>query len=381
MIKKFEEFINEDYFSKLSARKDAAGIGVRKEQNVNHIVLSDGTRINLAEEVVTSEFMQEVLKGGCEITDMVTTTIDDTHNKVNLIELDDDNYWYYLCAKDDDTWTVLGRISQELSGGIFDDEDVHDVVCAYFAADSNQDGRMTPFDLAEENKNGSDCAGWRFFGYGEDLEFDDNGVRYEVLVFDGEETATKYAVEECKMDIDDNMSIWFERNDYGSDKRSTFERWYDMWGDEIVDKGWFESAAEEECQYRVDDLYDSGEGAVIDELINLGLVEETEEYFGTDNDGDLDEAQPLFDVDDYRDQILQKYNEDIEDPIQYYIDNFGENEMGKIVQDNNLIDIDTLAEKIVDEDGPANTLSRYDGKEMYAEINGKDFYAYCVDKN
>ena len=61
------------------------------------------------------------------------------------------------------------------------------------------------------------------------------------------------------------------------------------------------------------------------------------------------------------------------DDVQWYIDNFGKKQFTEIVKQNNLIDIDKLAEAIVDADGPANSLARYDGDEISLDCG---YYCY-----
>jgi hypothetical protein len=114
----------------------------------------------------------------------------------------------------------------------------------------------------------------------------------------------------------------------------------------FVDTGWFEDAKKEDAEYYVSDIHES----------------EPERY--QEEFGDVDE-----------DEAVEKYLEDYYDgdDVQWYIDNFGKKQFTEIVKQNNLIDLDKLAEAIVDADGPANSLARYDGDEISLDCG---YYCY-----
>lgn len=116
--------------------------------------------------------------------------------------------------------------------------------------------------------------------------------------------------------------------------------------EQFVDTGWFEDAKKEDAEYYVSDIHES----------------EPERY--QEEFGDVDE-----------DEAVEKYLEDYYDgdDVQWYIDNFGKKQFTEIVKKNNLIDLDKLAEAIVDADGPANSLARYDGDEISLDCG---YYCY-----
>lgn len=115
----------------------------------------------------------------------------------------------------------------------------------------------------------------------------------------------------------------------------------------FVDEGWFEDARRESAESYVYDIHDSE-------------PDRYEEEFG---DMDVDDAvEKYLDDDGYEN-----------DPVQWFIDNFGKSDLNQIVKKNNLIDEDKLAEAIVDADGPANSLARYDGDEISLDCG---YYCY-----
>lgn len=116
--------------------------------------------------------------------------------------------------------------------------------------------------------------------------------------------------------------------------------------EQFVDTDWFDDAKKEDAEYYVSDIHES----------------EPERY--QEEFGDVDE-----------DEAVEKYLEDYYDgdSIQWYIDNFGKKQFTEIVKQNNLINLDELAEAIVDADGPANSLARYDGDEISLDCG---YYCY-----
>lgn len=113
-----------------------------------------------------------------------------------------------------------------------------------------------------------------------------------------------------------------------------------------VDEDWFDDAKKEDAEYYVSDIHES----------------EPERY--QEEFGDVDEDEAV-------EKYLEGYYEN--DSIQWYIDNFGKKQFTEIVKKNNLINLDKLAEAIVDADGPANSLARYDGKEIELDCG---YYCY-----
>ena len=116
--------------------------------------------------------------------------------------------------------------------------------------------------------------------------------------------------------------------------------------EQFVDSSWFEDAKKDDAEYYVSDIHESD-------------PERYKEEFG-----DVDE-----------DEAVEKYLEDYydNDDVQWYIDNFGKKQFTEVVKQNNLIDLNKLAEAIVDADGPANSLARYDGDEISLDCG---YYCY-----
>lgn len=121
----------------------------------------------------------------------------------------------------------------------------------------------------------------------------------------------------------------------------------------FVDTEWFEDALREMEEYYVEDI--KSESASSDEY-ETRLEEEMADA-GVDNE------------DDFVEWLIEQAG----DPVEYYKFNFGDKAFSQVVKSNNLIDEDAMAEWVVDEDGPANSLARYDGEEI--DLDG-NYFAY-----
>ena len=106
--------------------------------------------------------------------------------------------------------------------------------------------------------------------------------------------------------------------------------------EQFLDVDWFKDAQREDAEFYVSDIKES----------------EPERY--KEEFGDIDEEDAV-------EKCLEDWGDDY---IQWFKDNFGEKEFNTAVKENNLVDLDALAEAITEADGPANELARYDGKEI-----------------
>ena len=106
--------------------------------------------------------------------------------------------------------------------------------------------------------------------------------------------------------------------------------------EQFLDVDWFKDAQREDAEFYVSDIKES----------------EPERY--KEEFGDIDEEDAV-------EKCLEDWGDDY---IQWFKDNFGEKEFNTAIKENNLVDLDALAEAITEADGPANELARYDGKEI-----------------
>ena len=146
---------------------------------------------------------------------------------------------------------------------------------------------------------------------------------------------------------------------------------------DFVDGDWFEEAFREIEENYVDDIeYESDEvfdNRLIQELYNEGWLED--EDFETNENGEPDFKNLKEDVDlgSAKENYVQGLMNNITDYIQEFIFQFGEDDFNRVVEENNLVDKEALAEYCIREDGVGHNIATYDG----AEIDlGDGLYAY-----
>ena len=177
---------------------------------------------------------------------------------------------------------------------------------------------------------------------------DDDANEYRV--FKNEDVAEEMAVEEVREDIEYQPEMF---------NRDFLMDFVDVDDFLVLD---IENANYDYVKDIEDESDDKYANRLIAELVANGLISENEAL--TTDPTDLS--------DDYsQDYINLLTSEQIGDDngVQYFIDNFGEDEFFKIVIDNNLIDFDNASKDAVNMDGIAHFLARYDGETIYLDNN------------
>ena len=108
----------------------------------------------------------------------------------------------------------------------------------------------------------------------------------------------------------------------------------------------------------------------IDALLSREIIEDTEEYFDLDEDGEIDHTHPKFDYQDYKDKYIEKSMEDLGDFVDEYVSRFGYDGIEEY------IDFDKVGETYVDIDGPAHWLAYYDNEDREQRIDDVTYYIY-----
>jgi hypothetical protein len=177
---------------------------------------------------------------------------------------------------------------------------------------------------------------------------DDDANEYRV--FKNEDVAEEMAVEEVREDIE------YQPENFSRDFLMDFVDVDDFL---VLD---IENANYDYVKDIEDESNDKYENRLIAELVNNGLISENEALT----------TDPTELSDEYsQDYINLLTSEQIGDDngVQYFIDNFGEDEFFKIVIDNNLIDFENASQDAVNMDGIAHFLARYDGETIYLDNN------------
>ena len=143
---------------------------------------------------------------------------------------------------------------------------------------------------------------------------------------------------------------------------------YDDLGMESFSESFQEQVMNDPYMFDMDKLKDMM-GYDIDDYVNSMDDEEVLNTLETyvDNPEEIDEYN-RYEV--LRDEMASAY---ADDPASWYKQYMSDKEFYEFATENGLIDVDKIAESVVDTDGIANSLARYDGEEIYL---GNGLYAY-----
>ena len=137
----------------------------------------------------------------------------------------------------------------------------------------------------------------------------------------------------------------------------------------FLDEDWFKEAHLESNRFYAEDIASSEPERFAEEAEEYGL--DLSQYNYDKETGDYEDS---YLIDDFAEAMREATDDD---DIQWYIDNFGEDDLNSLLKEKPyLIDEDALIEEIINVDGVANELARYDGKENEEIYDGVTYYIY-----
>ena len=147
----------------------------------------------------------------------------------------------------------------------------------------------------------------------------------------------------------------------------------DIIDNQMVDVDWFDDAMKESYEFYADDIMsEDGEhgNRLFDEMIEEGVISEED----VTEDGELVDG---IDLDEKKEEFVEKLCENWDNGVQWYIDNFGEKDFSDVCKKHDLYDYDEIAETAIRWDGRGHFISMYDGEEL--DI-GDDLFAYKYEE-
>lgn len=141
-----------------------------------------------------------------------------------------------------------------------------------------------------------------------------------------------------------------------------------------LDEDWFDDVQREyEWSYVNDIESEDGEYAnrLIDELVQHKIISEDD----LTEDGNISDN---FDIEELKEKYVEELCREWNNSVEWYIDNFGRDDLEEVFAHYNVLDYDAVAELAIDWDGRAHFLNTYDGDEL--ELSN-DYYAYKIDDN
>lgn len=166
-------------------------------------------------------------------------------------------------------------------------------------------------------------------------------------------------VEECGIDgFADYFQDWIKNN--------------------AIDSDWFEEAYKEDAKYYAEDIWEEEDNKYGNRLIQEMYSEDmlTDEDFEQDEDDEPMYDECLLDKDELVDKYVEVRTSNEDDYVQYFRDNFGDQQFMDIVKKEKLLDVGEIVKELKRCDGRGPSLSYYDGEE-HELADG--YYAYRVN--
>jgi len=175
--------------------------------------------------------------------------------------------------------------------------------------------------------------------------------------------------------------------------------------DELIDNSWFNKYMEEDTRSYVDEIENESEidepeegdylNRLHEELCYDGIMDEPEyPELPDEDDKDYDKIREEYDnyidklkdiIDDNKEKLINDRINNYNNGVEWYRDNFGDESLKELVENNNLADNKKIAEWVFDNGytSRGNELASYDGKEIEISVDYKDenywFYLYRIN--
>lgn len=350
-IQKCSDFLGESTWGDM--RRRSAG-DVRKEDGKIIGTLEDGTKLIIPNEAFGDG---------------------------NLVDFDGSNIYTFNESGDEPTYVAV--ISDDKTDVYYkydeDSEDIVNMVRCFDADESlrtNNDFGMLRALMNQDEWDNSCIDDLEVSNEGNYVKFEFSG--FEFVIYDDIDKAKDDAVEdaieiekESLEGLKNELSQKYLSSTESEDIRKRFHKFIDNirnnCGNDGFDEDELKDVFEESFELDYDDF---DEDDAIEALLSREIIEDTEEYFDLDEDGEIDHSLPKFDYQDYKDKYVEKSLEDIDDFVDEYIFRFGYDGIEEY------IDFDKIGERYVDNDGPANWLASYDNEDREQRIDDVTYYIY-----
>ena len=330
-VKKIDEFIEESIWSDMQRRAEGSELRIEDGEIVDE--LAHGVKLKMSRESLSSGKLVDF--------DGIKYTIIGSLCILVVTDGETDTYYRY----DPETTDLINTVKCFEAPSLLRTNNNFAMLKAVMEQDEWDDEYFDTLDVKYDDEY-------------KDFFFSMCNARPEYYVFEEHNKARDYAIDREKNFLEYETVV---------DNKENMDSYRNSCGDSFLDVRGIEEELKNHYKISYDD-YEEDEA--IENLITYEVIEDTEDYFEVDEDGDIDHSQPKFDYEDYKekyvDTMLGRYN----DMVDEFIDVIGYSGLSSFVN------FDKLAELIVDGDGIANFIAGYDSVERDCKIDHVTYYIY-----
>ena len=347
-IKTCSDFLSESIWSDIQDR--SSGETVKKEDGRIIGTLEDGTKLIISNDAFADGNLVEF--DGSNIYNLG----DDTYIAV-INEGNTDVYYKY----DEDSEDVVNMVRCFDTDESLRTNNDFGMLRALMYQDEWDDSCIDDLEVSiEGNYVKFEFSGFEFVIYDDIDEATDDAVKDAINI-------EKKTLEGLKNELSQKYLSSTESENIRKRFHSFIDNIRNNCGNDGFDEDELKGVFEESFEFDYDEF---DEEDAIDALLSREIIEDTEEYFDLDEDGEIDHTLPKFDYQDYKDKYVEKLMEDLGDVVDEYVLNFGYDGIEEY------IDFDKIGEIYVDIDGPAHWLAYYDSEDREQRIDGVTYYIY-----
>ena len=347
-IKTCSDFLNESIWSDIQDR--SSGETVKKEDGRIIGTLEDGTKLIISNDAFADGNLVEF--DGSNIYNLG----DDTYIAV-INEGNTDVYYKY----DEDSEDVVNMVRCFDTDESLRTNNDFGMLRALMYQDEWDDSCIDDLEVSiEGNYVKFEFSGFEFVIYDDIDEATDDAVKDAINIEKKTLEGLKNELSQKYLSSTESKNIRKQFHDFIDNIRNNC-------GNDGFDEDELKDVFEESFEFEYDEF---DEEDAIDALLSREIIEDTEEYFDLDEDGEIDHTLPKFDYQDYKDKYVEKLMEDLGDVVDEYVLNFGYDGIEEY------IDFDKIGEIYVDIDGPAHWLAYYDSEDREQRIDGVTYYIY-----
>ena len=347
-IKTCSDFLGESIWSDIQDR--SSGETVKKEDGRIIGTLEDGTKLIISNDAFADGNLVEF--DGSNIYNLG----DDTYIAV-INEGNTDVYYKY----DEDSEDVVNMVRCFDTDESLRTNNDFGMLRALMYQDEWDDSCIDDLEVSiEDNYVKFEFSGFEFVIYDDIDEATDDAVKDAINIEKETLEGLKNELSQKYLSSTESKNIRKQFHDFIDNIRNNC-------GNDGFDEDELKDVFEESFEFEYDEF---DEEDAIDALLSNEIIEDTEEYFDLNEDGEIDHTLPKFDYQDYKDKYVEKSMEDLGDVVDEYVLNFGYDGIEEY------IDFDKVGEIYVDIDGPAHWLAYYDSEDREQRIDGVTYYIY-----